>query len=60
MQTTELRQGRPPLPTDLKRRNTIALRLTDSEYEDLRSKAAALRMPTSLYVRLLVFQSDAK
>ncbi|HVT59506.1 MAG TPA: plasmid mobilization relaxosome protein MobC [Thermoanaerobaculia bacterium] len=48
---TRHRPGRPALPAEWRRDHPLMLRLTSSEHDVLRRRAALARLPTAVYVR---------
>ena len=53
------RTGRPELPTGAKRRRTVALRLTDAEYAELKREADEKRIGLAVWLRLKTFSNEA-
>lgn len=53
------RTGRPELPAGAKRRKTVALRLTDAEYAELKREADEKRIGLAVWLRLKTFSNEA-
>ena len=53
------RTGRPELPDGAKRRKTVALRLTDAEYAELKREADERRVGLAVWLRLKTFSNEA-
>ncbi len=48
---TEKKLGRPPLPDEDRKGNSVRIRLTDSELDDIKKEAEANKVSVSDYIR---------
>lgn len=58
-QPKDNRLGRPELPDNAKRRRTVAVRLTDAEYRELKREAEQRRVGLAVWLRLKTFSTEA-